>query len=207
MSRHRALATPGAMLRPTPACWAYARRYLYDVQIATGSKVTEEALRRIAELFAVEASIKGRGPDLRRDVRQRKTVPLLGELKTFFETTLSLISGKTSLAKAIRYALSRWEALVRFTTDGHLEMENNAAERAIRPLALGRRNWTFAGSDSGGQRAAALYTIIETARMNGLDPEAYLADLMGRIADHPINRVDELLPWSWRSTECQAQAA
>ncbi|MHA6688502.1 IS66 family transposase [Mesorhizobium sp. A556] len=131
----------------------------------------------------------------------------LGELKTFFETTLSLISGKTSLAKAIRYALSRWEALVRFTTDGHLEMENNAAERAIRPLALGRRNWTFAGSDSGGQRAAALYTIIETARMNGLDPEAYLADLMGRIADHPINRVDELLPWSWRSTECQAQAA
>lgn len=189
------------------ACWAHARRYLYDVHVATGSKAAEEALRRIAELFAAEAGIKGRDPDQRRDVRQRKTAPLLGELKTFFETTLSRISGKTSLAKAIRYALSRWEALTRFTTDGRLEMENNAAERAIRPLALGRRNWTFAGSDSGGQRAATLYTIIESAKMNGLDPEAYLADLMGRIADHSINRVDELLPWSWRPADRQAQAA
>jgi transposase len=189
------------------ACWAHARRYLYDVHVATGSEAAEEALRRIAELFAIEAEIKGRKPDQRRDVRRQKTVPLLGELETFLETTLARISGKSSLAKAIRYALSRWEALTRFTTDGRLEMDNNAAERAIRPLAVGRRNWTFAGSDTGGQRAAILYTIIESAKMNGLDPEAYLADLIDRIADHSINRIGELLPWSWRSAESQAQAA
>ena len=186
------------------ACWAHARRYLYDVHVATGSKAAEEALRRIAELFAIEADIKGRDPNQRCDVRQQKTVPLLGELKTFLETTLARISGKSKFAKAIRYALSRWEALTRFATDGRLEMENNAAERAIRPLALGRRNWTFAGSDSGGERAAVMYTIIESAKMNDLDPEAYL---IARVADHPINRIDELLPWSWQPAKSRAHAA
>ena len=189
------------------ACWAHARRYLYDVHAATGSQAAEDALQRIAKLFAIEAEIKGKEPDERRNVRQKETVPRLGALKTCLEATLDRISGKTSLAKAIRYALSRWEALVRFTTDGRLEMENNAAERAIRPLALGRRNWTFAGSDTGGQRAAIIYSIIETAKMNGLDPEAYLADLVARIADHPINRIDELLPWFWRPPQTSAQAA
>ena len=110
--------------------------------------------------------------------------------------TLDKISGKSSLAQAIRYSLSRWDALTRYTTDGRLDICNNAAERAIRPLAIGRKNWTFAGSDSGGERAATIYTIIETAKLNGLDPEAYLRHLITRIADHPAKRIDELLPWN-----------
>ena len=122
---------------------------------------------------------------------------MLAELKAFLTATLAAISGKSTLANAIRYALSRWEALCRFTSDGRLEMENNAAERGIRPLVLGRKNYLFAGSDAGGRRAAIMYTIIETAKMTGLDPEAYLADVIARIADHPANRIDELLPWNW----------
>jgi transposase len=153
------------------ACWAHARRHLYDVYVATGSEAAREALERIAELFAIEAEIRGQQPELRRDVRQRKTAPLLDALRIFLTSTLAGISGKSALAKATRYALSRWEALCRFTEDGRLEMENNAAERAIRPLALGRKNYLFVGSDEGGRRAAIMYTIIETAKMNGLEPE------------------------------------
>ncbi|MEQ1951765.1 transposase [Mesorhizobium sp. CN2-181] len=109
------------------------------------------------------------------------------------------ISRKGDLAKAIRYSLNRWEALCRFTEDGRLDMTNNAAERAIRPLTLGRRNWTCLGSDSGGERAAVVYTLIQTCKLNGINPEAYLADLIGRVSDHPANRIDELLPWNWRT--------
>jgi len=130
-------------------------------------------------------------------VRQQEAVPRLAELKAFLEHALARISGKSGLAEAIRYALSRWQALLRYTTDGRLEMTNNAAERAIRPLTLGRKNWLFAGADSGGHRAAMIYTIIQTCRLNGLDPEAYLRDVIARIADHPINRINELLPWNW----------
>ena len=118
----------------------------------------------------------------------------------YFDKALSEVSGKSNLAKAIRYALARWTAMTRYTTDGRLEMTNNAVERAIRPLAMTRKNYLFAGSDSGGIRAAAMYTLIETAKMNRLDPEAYLRDVIGRIADHPINRIAELLPWNWRPT-------
>jgi hypothetical protein len=124
---------------------------------------------------------------------------LLANLKTFLTSTLAAISGKGSLAKAIRYALSRWEALCRFTSDGRLEMDNNAAERAIKPAVLGRKNYLFAGSDEGGHRAAIMYTIIESAKMSGLGPEAYLSDIVARIADHPAHRIDELLPWKWRA--------
>jgi hypothetical protein len=131
-------------------------------------------------------------------VRQREAVPLLTELKNFLDKALTEISGKSTLAKAIRYALTRWTALTRYTTDGRLEMTNNAVERAIR---LTRKNYLFAGADSGGIRAAAMYTLIETAKMNGLDPEAYLRDIIARIADHPINRIAELLPWNWRPTD------
>jgi hypothetical protein len=117
-----------------------------------------------------------------------------------FGATLGKISGKSTFAQAIRYALSRWAALTRFTADGRLEMTNNAAERAIRPLIIGRKNWLFAGSDSGGERAAMLYTIIETAKLNGVEPYVYLADVLGRIADHLSSRIDELLPWRWQPT-------
>ena len=117
-------------------------------------------------------------------------------MKLKFEETLNRISGKSTLAQAIRYSLSRWDALTRYTADGRLEISNNAAERAIRPLAIGRKNWLFAGSDTGGQRAATIYTIIETAKLNGLNPEAYLRHLIIHIADHPAKRIDELLPWN-----------
>jgi transposase len=131
-------------------------------------------------------------------VRQKDAIPLLAELEAFLQKVLSQVSSKSKLAQAIRYATSRWTALTRYTTDGRLEMTNNAAERAIRPLAMTRKNYLFVGSDSGGIRAAAMYTLIESAKMSGLDPEAYLRDVLARIADHPINRIGDLLPWNWK---------
>jgi hypothetical protein len=169
------------------------------VHVDTGSPLAKEALDRIAELFAIEADIGGRPAAERAAVRQVQSVPRLGDLQRFFRAALSEISAKSKLASAIRYALSRWAALTRYTCDGRLEMSNNAAERAIRPLVLGRKNYLFAGSDSGGVRAAKMYTIVESAKLNRLDPEAYLRDIFARIADHPINRIDELLPWTWKA--------
>lgn len=189
------------------ACWAHARRKIYDVHVATASPAAKEALERIAELFQIEADIRGRGPAERLAVRQQQTIPRLEALKTFLGATLAKISAKSSLAGAIRYATSRWDALSRFTADGRLEMSNNAAERAIRPLALGRKNYLFAGSDRGGERAAILYTLITTAKLNGLDPEAYMADVIARIGDHPASRIEELLPWRWAPPAKQQQAA
>jgi transposase len=180
------------------ACWAHARRKLYEVYEETASPLAKEALERIADLFAIEWRINGRAPPERLAVRQQDAIPLLAELQAFLQKALSQISGKSTLAKAIRYSLSRWSALTRYTTDGRLEMTNNAVERAMRPLALTRKNYLFAGSDSGGIRAAAMYTLIESAKMNRLDPEAYLRDVLARIADHSINRIGELLPWNWK---------
>jgi transposase len=179
------------------ACWSHVRRKLYDVHHATASPIALEALERIAALFAVESSVSGCAPDRRRAARAEHAAPLLDELKTFLDTSLTKISGKSELAKAIRYALSRWKALVRYLSDGRLEMSNNAAERAMRIPVLGRKNYLFCGSDAGGQRAACLYTITATAKLNGLNPEAYLTDILGRIADHPISKIDALLPWFW----------
>jgi hypothetical protein len=178
------------------ACWAHARRKIYEVHAATASPAAHELLERIGELFKIEADIRGKSPDERLKARDELAVPKLDALKIVFEATLNKISGKSSLAQALRYALSRWSSLTRYTTDGRLEISNNAAERAIRPLAVGRKNWLFAGSDTGGERAAIIYTIIETAKMNGLEPEAYLRDIIARIADHPMKRIAELLPWN-----------
>jgi hypothetical protein len=181
------------------ACWAHARRKIYEVHAATSSPAAQELLECIGELFKIEADIRGRSPNERLQTRVELAVPKLDALKTLFEATLNKISGKSSLAQALRYALSRWASLTRYTTDGRLEISNNAAERAIRPLAVGRKNWLFAGSDTGGERAATMYTIIETAKLNGLEPESYLRDIIARIADHPMKRLDELLPWKWSS--------
>ena len=178
------------------ACWAHARRKLYEVHAATKSLAAQELLERIGELFAIEADIRGKSPQERLAARIEKSLPLLAQIKLRFEETLNKISGKSTLAQAIRYSLSRWDALTRYTTDGRLDICNNAAERAIRPLAIGRKNWLFAGSDTGGERAATIYTIIETAKLNGINPEAYLRDVIGRIAEHPFKKIDELLPWN-----------
>jgi transposase len=180
------------------ACWSHARRKLYDVHVETASPLAKGMLERITELFAIETAITGRPPAERLVARQADAVPKLAELNTFMMKTLDQISGKSTLAQAIRYALSRWDALTRYTTDGRLEISNNAAERGIRPLALGRKNYLFAGSDAGGIRAAAMYSLIETAKLCGRDPEAYLRDVFRRIAAHPINRIHALLPWHWK---------
>ena len=177
------------------ACWAHVRRKIYDVHVATGSDAANELLGRMAALFAIEADIRGRTADERVIARRERSVPLLGELKVVMELAFARGSKKSALGQAIRYALTRWPALIQYTADGRLGMTNNAAERAIRPVAIGRKNWTFAGSDDGGRRAATMYTLIETAKLNGVDPEAYLRAVIGRIASHPMRRIHELLPW------------
>ena len=167
---------------------------------AHSSPVAREALQRIGALYGVEEEIRGKPPDQRLAVRQTQSTPLLDSLRQWFEATLSKLSCKSETTVAIRYALSRWDALTRYIEDGHIELDNNAAERSLRGVALGRKNYLFAGSDAGGERAAAIYSLIGSAKLNGLDPEAYLRQVVTRIADHPINRIDELLPWNISST-------
>ena len=188
------------------ACWAHVRRKFFD-EHETGSPLAKEALDRIGALYGIEANIRGKPPDERRQCREQQSLPLLADLKAWLDATLPKLSGKSDLAKAIRYTMSRWEALTRYLHDGRIEIDNNAAERSIRGIALGRKNYLFAGSDAGGERAAAIYSLIETAKLNGLDPEAYLRHVLTRIADHKINRVAELLPWKWTAARSQAQAA
>ena len=178
------------------ACWAHARRKLYEVHQAQASPLAATALTHISALYVIEAEIRGRPPDQRRAVRQARAAPLLGALREWLEHSLEQVSRKSGLAEAVRYALGRWPALTRYCDDGRLEIDNNAAERALRPVALGRKNYLFAGSDPGGDRAAAMYTLLGTAKLNGLDPEAYLRHVLARIAEHPINRIDALLPWN-----------
>ena len=177
-------------------CWAHVRRKFYDFHAATHSPVAAEALRRIAALYAIEAEIRGQPAATRASVRAMRSGPLLIELQGWLEAQLARVSKKSELAVAIRYALSRWTALTRYRDDGRLEIDNNAAERALRAVALGRKNYLFAGSDAGGEHAAALYSLIGTAKLNGIDPEAYLRQILECIAEHPINRIAELLPWA-----------
>jgi transposase len=177
------------------ACWPHVRRRFYDLQVAHKSPVAQEALEQIAALHAIESPIRGRPPNERQEVRQARARPLLESLHAWLESCLTKLSRKSDTTAAVKYGLGLWEALVRYSNDGRLEIDNNAAERALRVVALGRKNYLFAGSDAGGERAAALYGLIGTAKLNGLDPESYLREVLSRIADHPINRVGELLPW------------
>jgi transposase len=178
------------------ACWAHVRRKFHDLYEAHQSPIAKEALERIGALYGIEREIRGRPPDDRRTIRNERARPLLEDLKQWFKTTLTKLSKKSDVTVAIHYALGRWTPLVRYCDDGALEIDNNAAERALRAVALGRKNYLFAGSNAGGERAAAMYTLIGSAKLNGIDPEAYLSHVLARIADHPITRIDELLPWN-----------
>jgi hypothetical protein len=178
------------------ACWAHARRGFYELHQANASPIAGEALDRIGALYAIEREIRGRPPDERVATRQARAGPLLDSLGEWLRQTMSRVSKKSELAKAIGYVLTRWTALTRYCDDGRIEIDNHAAERALRVVALGRKNYLFCGSDAGGERAAAIYSLIGTAKLNGLDPEAYLRHVIQCIGDHPINRVKDLLPWN-----------
>ena len=166
----------------------------YELYEAHKSAVAKETLERIAALYVIEEEIRGRCAEERREVRNARSRPLLESLKQWFEDTLGKLSMKSDTTKAIRYALGCWDALLRFYENGHLEIENDAAERSLRTVVLGRKNYLFCGSDTSGERAAAIYGLIGTARLNGLNPEAYLREVLSRIADHPINHIEKLLP-------------
>lgn len=178
------------------ACCAHMRRKFHDLYQAHRSPVAKEALERIGQLYGIEKDIRGRSPAERKQVRQARSRPLLESMHAWLKATMGNLSRKSDVARAIHYALERWPALLRFCEDGRIEIDNNAAERALRAVALGRKNFLFAGSDAGGERAAAIYSLLGSAKLNGIDPEAYMGSVLRRIADHPINRIQELLPWN-----------
>jgi transposase len=182
------------------ACWTHARRKFHEIHVVHQSPTTTEALNRIGALYAIEDEIRGKPADLRLHARQARSKPLLDELRRWMEKAQRSLSSKSETAAAIRYALSRWRALTRYIDDGMLEIDNSAAERALRAVALGRKNFLFVGSDSGGERAAAMYSLIGSAKLNGLNPELYLRTVLARIADHPVSHIQDLLPWNLAPT-------
>ena len=189
------------------ACWSHARRKFFDLARLTKAPIAIEAVARIDALFAIERDLNGSSPDERRTVRQERSRPRVEALGTWLREQHARLSPNSQVAKAIAYSLNAWDALVRFLDDGRLCMTNNAAERALRCIAVGRNNWTFAGSDDGGRRAAAIYTLIETAKLNDVDPQAWLTDVLARLQDYPAKRIAELLPWSWKVQQQQQQRA
>jgi transposase len=190
------------------ACWAHLRRDFHDEWTKTKSAVAREALDRIGALYDIEREINGRPADMRLAARQKHSAPKVGAFFAWSQQLLPLIPGKGDLAKAFRYGLSRRGAFSLFLEDGRVAIDNNPAERALRPIGVGRRNWLFAGADTGAETLARAMTIIETAKLNRIDPQAYLADILTRIHDHKINRLDDLLPWNWSPlTAPQAEAA
>jgi len=179
-------------------CWSHVRRRCYELAAAGPAPIASEALERIAGLYAVENGIRGRSAEERRAVRQERSRLIIDDLEPWLRTKLALISQKSKLAEAIRYALSRWEGLTRFLNDGRIEIDSNVVERAIRPIALNRKNALFAGSDGGGEHWAVIASLIETCKLIGVEPHAYLADVITQIVNDPSkhSRIDELLPWA-----------
>ena len=189
------------------ACWAHGRRKFYvladlaakarDPRVII-SPVALEAVQRIDAIFEIEREINGASAETRRAVRQARSKPLVKDLQDWMKQQRERVSSKTPLGKALAYMLKRWDAFARFLDDGRICLTNNAAERALRGIAIGRKSWLFAGSERGGVRAAMIYTLITTAKLNGIDPYAWLADVLARIAEHPAQSLSELLPWNWR---------
>ena len=188
-------------------CWAHARRKFYELFEANASPVAREALERIGALYAIEEGIRSKQPAERFAVRQRDAVPLLASLESWARATLATVSAKSEMAAAFNYSLKRWVALTRYSQDGSIEIDNNAAERAMKGPVLGRKNWLFAGSHDGGERAAAMYSLLETAKLNGIDPEAYLRQVLQQIPDLPVTRIAELLPWNIPAAERELRKA
>jgi len=178
------------------SCMAHARRKFFDVHTTLKSPLAAEVLERIRELYKIEHQIHCRAPEERRATRQEQAVPVLNALHAWMIEKASQVDPKSPLMEAFNYSLNRWESLCRYTQDGRLSIDNNSAERSVRGAGLGRKNYMFFGSDNGGDRAAILYSLIETCKLHGIDPQRYLQYILERIADHPINRVHELLPWN-----------
>lgn len=176
------------------ACMAHARRKIHDLHARKAMPTTTEALRRIGELYAIEAQIRGQPPDERKRIRQAQARPLLDSFEVWLRERLLTLSTQSDTAKAINYLLNQWQALVYYCGDGLAEIDNNIAENALRAVASGRKNFMFLGADSGGERAAAMYSLIGSAKLNGLDPQAYLRYVLTHIADHPVNRIADFLP-------------
>lgn len=189
------------------ACWAHGRRKFFDLARINKAPIAAEAVKRIDTLFAIEREINNKLPLERQRVRDERSRPLVTELQIWLREQRTKVSKHSDTAKAIDYSLKRWTAFTRFLDDGRLCMSNNAAERELRAVALGRKNWTFAGSDEGGRRAAAIYTLIATAKLNGIDPQAWLADVLARLPDHPAKRIHDLMPWNWCSQSVADEAA
>jgi transposase len=200
-----------AKRRPGPiaeaACWSHGRRNFFELADLRKAPLAIEAVHRIDAIFAIERELNGIAAEDRRTIRQNRVVPLVSDLVDWMNAERGRLSRHAETAKAIDYMLKRWTAFTRFLDDGRVCLTNNAAERALRGIALGRKAWLFAGSDRGGERAAAIYTLIGTAKLNHVDPQAWLADVLRRIADHPASRLDELLPWYWKRDAVQAAAA
>lgn len=184
------------------ACWAHFRRKIFENHQTSPTPLTTDLLERIAALYRIEADVRGQPPDLRRQRRQEMTRPLIDELRVVIDDALRRLSPKAAMAKALAYGRKRWLALTRFVENGSAEIDNNIAERAMRSIAIGRKNWLFAGSKAGGERAAAIYSVIETAKLNGIKPQAYIADVIEKIANGwPASRWDELMPWNWQPAQ------
>ena len=189
------------------ACWSHARRKFFVLADVAKAPLALQAVRRIDAIFAVERALNGVAEDQRLALRKEHAAPLVGEFEAWMRAERARLSRHNDVAKAMEYMLKRWPAFARFLDDGKICLSNNAAERALRGIAVGRKNWLFAGSDRGGDRAAAVYTLIATAKLNDVDPQAWLEDVLRRIADHPASRLDELLPWNWRIPAINTAAA
>lgn len=189
------------------ACWAHLRRDFHDLWVGAKSQIAREALDRIGAIYDIEARITGQSAQARHAARQLHSKPKVEAFHAWAQIQITKIPAKGDLANAFRYALTRWPAFCLFLEDGRVAIDNNPAERALKPIGIGRKNWLFAGSDTGAETLARAMTIIETAKMNGLNPQAYLADVIERINEHKINRINELLPWNWAPLASQAQAA